>query len=130
MADATKKGGGFATLADSWRGCLIKPDRIALPVEQLFGLARKDLDKHCHGLLSSLDRAHRIVLQDDFTKLAALFSAQPPSVLIEAYKNMRMPFETLWIEWDDHVRNTWRSAGRHTPKVYWRNRSRRNGSAC
>ena len=59
----------------------------------------------CRDRVSRLDRAHRFVLDASFTQYAAGASKAPPSVLEQAFAFARMPFRTVWIEWDEIVRH-------------------------
>lgn len=61
---------------------------------------------------TAMDQAHRYVLDDDFTELAARISTSHPRLLSQALRFCHMPFETIWLEWNDPVRR------QHTPDNY------------
>lgn len=96
----------FATLADEVRAALIRPEsRLAVyfPVEkgsQLERIAKRDIDE----MMGHMQRAHRMVLSEDFTRVAAKLSLLPPDLLYKAMEVARPPFHTTWFEWPEQAR--------------------------
>jgi hypothetical protein len=51
-----------------------------------------------------MERAKVFRLSDDFTELAAKASLNDPGVLLNAISCARLPYDTLWLEWDEETR--------------------------
>lgn len=65
-----------------------------------------------------MDTSHRYLLEDDFTEAAARVSMLEPRTLLKAVASCRMPFDTMWIEWNDNVRRQHTIDGSEFPAVF------------
>lgn len=68
------------------------------------GLGTKAWDAMAERIRTPLNRAARFVLDDDFTRLVTEIALQPPSVLYAHRPSILLPYDTMWIEWNEHVR--------------------------
>lgn len=67
--------------------------------------ARKDGHSSVNMRLT-LERAKVFTLSDDFTRIACETSMQDPGVMLNALSCARLPYDTVWMEWDEEVRLT------------------------
>ena len=89
-------------LAEAFRDILIKPLKSGAG-ERMRAL----MQKHPHrakAAINSLNSSHRYILEDDFTALAARFSTSNAETMLKAARFCRMPFDNVWIEWNDRLR--------------------------
>ena len=95
----------FATLADEFRAALVDTKRIGYPLEMLTPEVRRRANAECRAVLPILHRAHRMVLDADFTALAGNLAKEEPINLARYLDLARLPFDHLWLEWPQPARD-------------------------
>ena len=89
-------------LAQSFRAMLATPHNT-IAGDRLRAMMRRDPGPVRRARML-MDTSHRYLLEDDFTEAAARASMLEPRTLLKAIASCRMPFDTMWIEWNDTVR--------------------------
>ena len=94
----------LAPFVDMVQEALARPDK-RLFLMRHWNDAKKDMG--ASAILNTrlaLDQAKVFKLSDEFVRVSADASMMEPAVILNALSNARLPYDKMWVEWDEEVR--------------------------
>lgn len=93
-------------LMDDFVAGLLHPDKEGglLAGDMVATQSNRTFKAQCRRTFTTINKARRFVLADDVVRVVARASLSPPRSLMACLSRSRLPYDTVWFEWDEYVR--------------------------